>query len=131
MSLFSAITHEGSVTRPISRNGILALVLGATVAIAAALALVNDSRSVPSDSATAVVTNWQASRFNEVNITGLEFPASAAAVEPFRYWNTTALETLIPAASVAGSTVDSFISWNTTALEYPNSRYSERWNGPR
>lgn len=125
MSLFNAITHDGSVTRPISRYGGLALVLGVAVAIAAALALTNDSRGEPADSATAVVTNWQANRFIEINTTGLEFPASPAAVEP-----RTAGGSSVEMGSKSG--VDQhFIEINTSALDYPLAEYTESALGPR
>ncbi len=95
---------------------------------------------VPAASAQAIESPAVVDPFIQMNTTsfdglvaGIE---SQKVVDPnFLYWNTTALENLIPVAAAngekPGNVSEEFLDWNIASLEYPAARYSQQSSGPR
>jgi hypothetical protein len=95
---------------------------------------------VPAASAAAIETQVVVDPFIEMNTTAFDW--LAAVIEPHRvvdpnflYWNTDALDNLVPAAAAngekSGNVSEEFLNWNIASLEYPAARYSEQSSGPR
>ena len=95
---------------------------------------------VPAASAQAIESPAVVDPFIQMNTTsfdglvaGIE---SQRVVDPnFLYWNTTALENLVPVAAAngekSGNVSEEFLYWNIASLEYPAARYSQQSSGPR
>ena len=95
---------------------------------------------VPAASAKAIESPAVVDPFIQMNTTsfdglvaGIE---SQSVVDPnFLYWNTTALENLVPVAAAngekSGNVSGEFLYWNIASLEYPAARYSQQSSGPR
>ena len=96
---------------------------------------------VPAASAKAIESPAVVDPFIEMNTTSFDglvaVIESQKVVDPnFLYWNTTALDNLVPVASAAviksQSEVDpNFLYWNIASLEYPAARHSQQSSGPR
>ena len=95
---------------------------------------------VPATSTQAIESQRVVDPFIEMNTTSFDglvaVIESQKVVDPnFLYWNTTALDNLVPVAAAnggkSGNVSEEFLNWNIASLEYPAARYSQQSSGPR
>lgn len=144
MSLFSTIAHPGATrTKTFSVAGAAKVAVGLILGLAIGMVVSMDRSAVEGhEGATAVQSALGYHEFIRLNTTDLEYPSPAVAapevrpqavVDPFLYWNTTALDGIAPPAHDGDSpdgVTEHFLEWNTTSLQYPSS-YTEPSSGPR
>ena len=95
---------------------------------------------VPATSAKAIESPAVVDPFIEMNTTSfgglVAVIESQRVVDPnFLYWNTTALDNLVPVAAAngekSGNVSEEFLYWNIASREYPAARHSQQSSGPR
>ena len=95
---------------------------------------------VPAASAKAIESPAVVDPFIQMNTTSFDGLVAVIeyqrVVDPnFLYWNTTALDNLVPVAAAdgekSGNISEEFLYWNIASLEYPAARHSQQPSGPR
>lgn len=141
MSLLTTIAHPGAAGAKrisVSRVATVIMTLAVGVAIGLAIDETISGNEAESPAASGGVSGHE--EFLQLNTTDLEFARPAvvatvearpAAVDPFTYWNTTALDNLVHDVGAPRNAMSQeFMNWNVSALELAPGRYSDQL-GPR